>query len=838
MARSARVLAMLLVLHLATAALSLHAQAVQHDTVSAEGAITGRVIDAESSLPLGGARVVLEPLAPGALPTGAGEGAFLRASRAALTDSAGEYRFGGIAAGAYRLRVERIGYRGTTLEVRLTGVRGSRVSVGLTVEAVALAPVEVRGEAAEPYARGAAAVEEVAARRRAAERLRERRTLAGDARAITHADVIEAVTLGETDLFRALQRLPGVSTRDDLTAELWVRGAPWSQTQLWFDGLPLWNPLHALGAFSGVSSDAVGAAFLHPGVQPVSLGGAAAGVLEVESRRGGEGRLNGTGELSLASARLALDGEAREGKMKWMMAGRRSYLDWLAATAARATGDNELRLPYSFSDFVGRYDYQLGERSRIETSIFAEFDQLRGTIPDVLHHTTATWGGGGARLSFITPVGALESKHTLGFSGFASMVRTAAPDPTTEAGYSAPEGRWSSNNLYDTTLRGEWAPVGRGTGVPAWSGGYELAVHDNNYAGPAPDVYRGPTAEGDFDDHGSLVLGALWGERRWTPAERLSVQAGARVEIGEPVVNGGPLRIGPRLAARYRLTPDLALSAGYGRAFQYVQTIGAIGTEAFGPVFALGHLRLLAGDEVPALRSDIATLGAEWWLGGGWLASANSYLRSSTGVAVPDPSPGAIVNRPLFAEGVTTARGVEFGARRIAGRWTLSAGYALSAAETEAAGLRFASDQDRRHTLDVTTMARLSNSWRLGAAYSAASGSPYTRFFEGWQSCDEAGRCTWAMPPRLEAPNAERLPAYASLDLLADWSHRFRRWEMGAYLQLRNVLNRENPGAYLKSYGYDCASGCSNEFEGDRYLIDDFGPRLPILPLFGFRASF
>jgi protocatechuate 3,4-dioxygenase beta subunit len=833
MARYIHALAILLFLQLIGGGLRLSAQGIAVNTTSVEGTITGRVVDAESTLPLAGARVVLEPLAPGALPAGAGEGAFLSGARVMLTDTAGEYRFGGIPTGTYRLRVERIGYHGATLELRSGGVRGSRVSVGLTVEAVALAPLEVRGKAAPPYARSAATAAEVAARRHAAERLRQRRHLVGDTRAVTHADVIEAVTFGETDLFRALQRLPGVSTRDDLAAELWVRGAPWNQTQLWFDGLPLWNPLHALGAFSGVSTDAIGAAFLHPGVQPVSLGGAAAGVLEVESRRGGEGRINGTGELSLASARLALDGEARDGNTRWMIAGRRSHLDLLTTAAASLAGNDEIRIPYNFSDLVGRYDRELGEHRRIETSVFSEFDRVTGTIPDILHHTAATWGGGGGRLSYITTRGRLESRHTVGVSGFSSSVRDAPRDSAREAGYTAPAGATTRNNLYYWTLRGEWAPLGSGAGTPRWSAGYEGIWYDQSYLGPEPMTYRGPSSserwpggEVPFSISTQLRLAALWGERRWTPSEQLSVQAGARVEGGEAVNGGGPLRIGPRLSARYRLRPDIALSAGYGRSFQYVQTIGAVGAEAFGPVFAIGHLRLLAGGEVPVLRSDITTLGAEWWLGGGWLATANAYVRRSNGVAVPDPTPGEAVDRPLFVEGTTAARGVELAARRIAGRWTFSAGYALSTSETEAAGLRFASEQDRRHTLDVTTMARLSDSWRLGAAFSAASGSPYTRFFTGWQTCDEVGRCSWNTPPRLEAPNAERMPAYASVDLLADWSRRFRGWELGAYLQLRNALNRENPGAYLKS---------QDDF-GPR--SDEFVPGLPMLPLFGFRAAF
>jgi hypothetical protein len=112
--------------------------------------------------------------------------------------------------GTYVLRGSRIGFRLAVVEVELRGdgpLAGdaARVSVGLIVAPVVLPPVAVAAEAREPFARRA-------------------RHLATDVREVTHADVEEGLSTAETDLFRALQRLPGVATRNDATAELWTRG--------------------------------------------------------------------------------------------------------------------------------------------------------------------------------------------------------------------------------------------------------------------------------------------------------------------------------------------------------------------------------------------------------------------------------------------------------------------------------------------------------------------------------------------------------------------------------------------------------------------------------------
>src|SRR5207245_6958546 len=108
---------------------------------------------------------------------------------------------------------------------------------------------------------------------------RRGRFLASDTRALTGADLTEAVTLGETDPFRALQRLPGVATRDDFTAELWTRGGRWTDTRVTFDGLPLFSPVHVAGVFAGVDPDPVGSACVYPAVRPAASGGGGAATL-------------------------------------------------------------------------------------------------------------------------------------------------------------------------------------------------------------------------------------------------------------------------------------------------------------------------------------------------------------------------------------------------------------------------------------------------------------------------------------------------------------------------------------------------------------------------------
>lgn len=274
-------LCVVVILPPATAAPQTVERAAAAEHATTVGVVSGRVVDAGSGAPLDLAVVTIAPIDGGILSAPGGRhGSFLADALVTTTGPMGEYRVEGLAPGRYRLTVERLGYRPARLEIELRSRGDSRVSVGLVIEPIALDALEIHADAPPTYGRVAAEQARVAA-----ERLRQRRHLATDVRSITHTDVIEAVTLGETDLFRALHRLPGVSTQDDYTAELWIRGAPWDQTRVYFDGLPLFHPVHGVGVLSGISTDGIGAALLHPGVQPASLSGGAA-ALVIESRPG------------------------------------------------------------------------------------------------------------------------------------------------------------------------------------------------------------------------------------------------------------------------------------------------------------------------------------------------------------------------------------------------------------------------------------------------------------------------------------------------------------------------------------------------------------------------
>jgi hypothetical protein len=811
---------------------------------SGTGAITGRVVDSETRLPLQGASVFLERVHHPAVGSAA-EGTASPMSRAVVTGADGRYHFAGLDAAEYLIVVARLGYVVTTVVLDLRAGQAPGLSVGLEVDPITLAPLRIISGSPEPYGRTQAPIVSEAGARLLTDRLRQERYLVADAREMTHAEVIEAITLAETDLFRALQRVPGVNTRDDYTATLWTRGAPWDQTRVFFDGLPLYNPTHAGWLFSAVNPDAIGAASFHPGFRSARWGEGAAAVLDLRSRSGRNGKpVQGNAELSVASARLALDGELSD-RGNWMLAARRSHVDLLSGLLAGATGKGDLHVPYDFSDVVGRLDGRLGGGWHVVGSGIIEYDHLRGEIPGLLKGNRGSWGNRAGSIALSGPIGPLQGRISGGGTNFSTVIyEKQSAGAIRETTLPALENAIGHRML---TLEIEPAPGGRGH--RRWVAGFQAMRDSVSYDGPfsllgalVAGGARDSLTHAPFTYGSVLSHNAAWAEHRWSMGGHLHASTGMRLEFGDSVHNGGRMRWAPRLAVRADLTNRTALTGGWSRAFQYTQDISPA-AGPIGPQLHLSAIWVLASPAraYPAVRSDVSTVGLEHYWGDGWGALFNLYRRDATGLKIPNPAPGPVtVGRDPDAEATNEAVGYEVTARRIGGRWTASLGYTfgrshlvLQPRDPELPDLRFPASADIRHGVDAMGILRLSPHLRTGAAFTFASGVPFTRLILG-------DSIRGQNPPRLGEPYAERTPPYASLDAMVEYSRAFRGLNLGGYLQLRNVVNRTNAVTYSGSRACTetmpadirdpCADGAG--------AVDQFERGLPRLPLVGIRLAF
>lgn len=787
------------------------------------GTIHGRVVDAESLHPIEGATVRLKATTP--------EGDI----RTVAADSAGEYRFNAVKPGRYRLEISRLGYIPNTLEVELRSHVPARVSMGLPVEPVRLEPVGIEARRNPPFLRVAAPSDSAGMAQMGWMSFRPGGHLRLDTRSLTHTDVVEAITLAETDLFRALQRTPGVTTRDDFTAMLWTRGASWDQTRIYLDGMPLYNPTHAGWLFAAINPDAVGEVVFYPGARPARLGEGAAAVLDLHTRGGNPGTVRGRGEISVASARMAFDGGLPSGAFNWMVTGRRTYVDLLARMASAAIDNDAWHIPYDFSDMTGRVDGELFGFDYVASGIF-EQDHLRGGIPGVLQANRGKWGNRSGRVAVGIPLGGLRLQLAGGETRFRASIlrderaRLRGDEPTLPPLESV---------IRHRSVSAELAPRVQGGVLPPWRVGFQEVRDAVGYEGPfsllgelAVVLPRDSTPQSTLTLGSYLAYQALWGEVRFG-LDALAVEAGLRIERGDSLLNADEFRMAPRLAANLTLDSRTVLSAGWSRMWQYTQDIAPV-AGPLGPQLHLTHLWVLAQSAgYAAIRSDLLTAGVERSFGDSWMIGVNGYLRLATGVEVPNPDSGVVVpDRDPSVQATNRAHGLEMLLSRRGPRWSGSVGYTVGSSRMRAqvidpdtALFRYPAPADIRHAIDAMLSVRPVESVRLGGVFTYGSGVPYTRLL--LPGAGEAGR-------RVEvgAPNALRTPAYASLDLVVEYARAIGPWELVAYGQLRNALGRGNTVTYAGSSrcagGAGCVAGVRDRFEAG----------VPRLPLFGVRLNF
>jgi hypothetical protein len=800
-------------------------------------------VAAATNQPLAGAVAVLEAAAGAVLVSRTG-GPFLVHSLTATTDDSGAYRFDGLPPGTYRLLVRQLGYHPASVTVELARDARFRVSLALVMNPIRLEAITTRVATSDPYGRTRSAAEERERGSLDAVQWRRDRYLEGDAAVLTHSDVVEAVTLGETDLFRAMQKLPGVSARDDYTAGLWTRGAPWSQTRVYFDGLPLFNPVHAVGIFAGVNPDAVGVAAFLPGARSPSLGEGAAGVVDLESR-GAQPGLRGLGELSLVSAHGAGEWSSPDGRTGLSVAARRSWADLATRLAQSLGADTGTWIPYVFYDVTSRFNADLGGGYALEASGLIEQDRVHGQVRQLLKATTGTWGNQLGRVTLLAPLAGWRARYTIGASRFDGEIQPITPLPGATADEVPTHGP-TRNGITALTASAEATSGGDDPGAH-WSAGLQVTALDQHYVGQFPRPYPVVVLPDTLVLGRRLTTLAAWGERRLGLGRHVTVEAGLRLDAHAGVRNAGPLGIAPKVAVR--VSPGslpLAFTAAAERSWQYTQALAPAGPSV-GPDLYLTDVWLLAGDTIPALRADIATAGVEVQLGDLWVATANAYLRHTTGMGVPEPGPGALkASRPILVSAVNDARGVELSVRRLAGRWTFSGSYSYGISMLTARSAMFPvwyhypSPADRRHVVDLTGMVRVGPTVRVGAAATWASGAPFSRFYLGPQPCAPGAVCpdTDSVALEIESPNAVRGPSYAALDLLVDWSRSVGRVQIGAFAQLRNVLNRANAVTYTGSVDRCSHPKPPTLVPVGGAVCDQFDRGVPLLPLAGIRVAF
>jgi len=175
--------------------------------------------------------------------------------------------------------------------------------------------------------------------------------------------------LGEADVLKTIQLLPGVNPGVEGSSGLYVRGGSPDQNLILLDGTPLYNVSHLFGFFSLFNADAISNVDLIKGGFPARYGGRLSSVLEINMRDGDKTRTRVKATLGL-SAKALIEGPIKKGKSSYIITARRTYLDALInplLTGTRSQGPGQ-KQGYYFLDLNAKLNFQLSPKDKLYIS--------------------------------------------------------------------------------------------------------------------------------------------------------------------------------------------------------------------------------------------------------------------------------------------------------------------------------------------------------------------------------------------------------------------------------------------------------------------------------------
>ncbi len=169
--------------------------------------------------------------------------------------------------------------------------------------------------------------------------------------------------LGEVDVIKAIQLLPGVQTASEGSSGFNVRGGAMDQNLILLDEAPVYNASHLMGFFSIFNNDAVKNVELYKGYIPPRAGGRLSSLLDIRMKEGNKKEFKVTGGIGIpVSSRLTVEGPIIKDKTSFIASGRRSYADLLLPLASD-TNLHDLKL--FFYDFNAKVNHTINQNNQI-----------------------------------------------------------------------------------------------------------------------------------------------------------------------------------------------------------------------------------------------------------------------------------------------------------------------------------------------------------------------------------------------------------------------------------------------------------------------------------------
>ena len=596
--------------------------------------------------------------------------------------------------------------------------------------------------------------------------------------------------MGEVDIIKAIQLLPGVQATSEGGSGFSVRGGSPDQNLIILDNTTIYNPSHLMGFFSVFNNDVMSGLSLYKGDIPLKHGGRLSSLLDVQTKTDIPENFQGTGGIGLISSRLMLEGPIGE-KTSWLIGGRRSYADLFLKLSPN---ENLRKSSIYFYDLNAKITHRLTNRDRLELNGYLGIDNFGADVGKFDYGNGAaslTWG----HIYSETLLSKVSLNYTRYNYGLASKLESM-------------EAEWKSS-IADWMLRLDFnQPIN-----DLWnlSYGATSTLHVFN-----PGIVTMPSNFSDVRMEKNKALEhSLYLANEQKFSERFSVRYGLRFSVfqnmGKATVHhynehyestdftvypSGKIYntysvAEPRMGFVYKFAESSSLKANYSHNVQYIQL--ANNSASGSPL----DIWFSASPNIKPQHVDMFSAGYFQNLkDNAYETSVEFYYKDLNHVIDFAEHSELILNEKLDGEirtGTGKAYGVEFMARKNTGKLTGFVNYTLSRSERTIPGINkgktYLAPFDKTHTVNIVANYELSKKCSVSAIFIYATGNPTTyptgRFeIEGEYFPIYSGR------------NEDRRPDYHRLDLSFNFIPRpdtKKRWKGEWNVSLFNAYGKKNP---------------------------------------------
>jgi hypothetical protein len=598
------------------------------------------------------------------------------------------------------------------------------------------------------------------------------------------------VLLGEKDIIKTMQLLPGVKNAGEGSSGFYVRGGGADQNLILLDEAPVYNASHLLGFFSTFNSDAIKDATLYKGNQPANFGGRLSSVLDIKMNEGNNKKFNVSGGLGLISSKLNVEGPIIKDKASFLVTGRRTYADVFLKASDRFK-DNKLY----FYDLNTKLNYRISKKDRIYLSGYFGRDKLGfGETFGI------DWGNATATARWNRIVNEkLFSNTSFIFSSYDYKISIKSGDVDFKVLSKIQDFNLKQEFQYFLNTRNKLR-FGLNAIHHAITPGQVEANSDSGFSTTTINPLKS-------------IESAIYITNDWTASEKINVSYGARLTGFSVLGNGSEsytfdengdvattntykknqmvktyVIVEPRVSASYSYSKTASVKAAYARNAQNIHLLS--NATSASPTDVWLSTTLNTKPEI----ADQASIG--WFKNfkeNAYEFNVETYYKTMQNQIDYRNGANTQANEKLEGEllyGVGRAYGLEMILKKKTGKLTGWIGYTLSRTERKINGINennwYVAKQDRTHDISVVGIYDINKKLSVSALFVFYTGNAVT-FPTGKYEVN--GETQFSYTER----NAARMPNYHRLDLGVTWIRKnTEKFESSWNFSVYNAYAREN----------------------------------------------